>query len=174
MTTSACPAVERVQPPKAPFDGVNRVVGWFLAGPRRASRLGRHLLLLHVTGRLSGLVLDVPVSYRRHTDGRLLVLTSSRWRVNLRDRPDVEVTLHGVRRPARAELVEDVDAVADVYAALIEEVGPRQASRRLGVRVNLDRVPTHAELVEAARRDHLALVLLDVHDGLHVLDGPDA
>lgn len=163
MTVSAPrPAVERVTPPKAPYAVVNPVMRWLLSSPRRARRVGEHLLLVHVTGRTSGRVYDLPVAYRELDDGRLLVLTSSGWRVNLRDRPQVEVTLRGVRRAAVAELVEDPELVAPVYRRLIEETGVARAGRRLGIRIHVDRVPTHEELVEAARRDHLALVHLSV------------
>ncbi|MDC7122768.1 nitroreductase/quinone reductase family protein [Cellulomonas fimi] len=164
MTTPAPRAVERVRPPAAPFDLWNRSVRWMLSSPRRSRRIGAHLLILHVRGRRTGRVIDVPVAYRPQPDGRLLVLTSSTWRLNLRDRTDVEVTLRGVRRPAAAELVEEPTAVAAVYARLIDEVGPRRAVRQLGVRVNVGRTPTRDELVEAVVRDHLAVVLLRVED----------
>ena len=164
MTTSA--PVERVLPPQPPFDLVNRVMRWLLRSPRRSRRVGEHLLVLHVRGRRSGRLLDVPVASRVQQDGRLLVLTSSVWRLNLRDQRAVEVTLRGVRRAADAELVEDVDEVADVYARLIGEVGRARAGRELGVRVNVDRDPTHDELVAAARRDGLSVVHLTlVEDG---------
>lgn len=158
------PAVERVTPPQAPYQVVNRVMRWLLSSPRRSRRMGEHLLLLHLTGRTSGRPLDVPVAYRPGGEGRLLVLTNSRWRINLRGRPDVEATLRGSRRPAVAELVEDPDAVAEAYARIIDEVGYKKAGRRMGIRINLDRTPTHGELVEAARRDGLSLVYLDVQD----------
>ena len=162
MRSSHRPAVHRVRPPKAPYRLVNRVMRWLLSTPSRSGRVGRHLLLLHVTGRRSGRELVFPVAYRPAADGRLLVLTNSGWRVNLRDRPDVEVTLRGRRRRARADLVEDPDRVAAVYRALIEEVGHRRAGRRMGIRITVPRTPTHAELADAARRDGLALVHLDV------------
>ena len=162
MPTIDRPAVQRVQPPKAPYVVVNSVIRWLLSSPRRASRVGEHLLLLHLSGRKTGRRIDVPVAYRDVPGGRLLVLTSSPWRVNLRERPEVEVTLRGRRLPARAELVEDVDAVAQVYRALIAEQGYAKAGRRMGIRINVDRVPTHEELVEAARRDGLSLVYLQV------------
>ena len=162
MPTIDPPAVQRVQPPKAPYVVVNSVIRWALSSPRRASRVGEHLLLLHLSGRKTGRRIDVPVAYRDAPDGRLLVLTSSLWRVNLRERPEVEVTLRGRRLPARAELVEDVDAVAQVYRALIAEQGHAKAGRRMGIRINVDRVPTHEELVEAARREGLSLVYLQV------------
>lgn len=155
-------AVERMLPPRAPFDVMNRSVRWALSGARRSSRLGRHLLLLHVTGRRSGKVIDVPVAYRGQADGRLLVLTSSPWRVNLRERSEVEVTLRGQRRSATAELVEDPTIVADVYQDLITQVGRRRATRELGVRVNVDRDPTLDELRDAVVVDHLSLVYLSV------------
>lgn len=162
MLPSDRPAVQRVRPPKAPFDVVNSVLRWVLASPRRASLVGQHLLLLHLSGRKTGRRIEVPVAYRPAPDGRLVVLTSSVWRVNLRERPEVEVTLHGLRLPALAELVEDVDAVAEVYGVLIKEMGPANAGRRMGIRINVDRAPTHEELVEAARRDRLCLVYLQV------------
>ncbi len=74
----------------------------------------------------------------------------------------MEVTLRGRRLPATAELVEDVDVVARVYQALIAEQGYAKAGRRMGIRINVDRVPTYEELVETARRDGLSLIYLKV------------
>jgi hypothetical protein len=165
VVTADRPAVERRRPPKGAFVVVNRVMRWLLASPRRASGLGRHVLLLHVTGRTSGRRLDVPVGYRELPDGRLLVFTSSIWRANLRGRPQVELTRRGVRRPASAELVEDPDAVADVYRAAIAEVGHTRAGRRLGLRINVDREPTHEELADVAERSGLALIYLTPDPG---------
>ena len=162
MPISERPAVQHVQPPKAPYRVVNRGLGWVLSSPRRASRVGEHLLLLHLSGRKTGRRIDVPVAFRNASDRRLLVLTSSGWRVNLRERKDVEVTLRGRRCPAEAGLVEDADAVARVYQALITEQGYAKAGRRMGIRINVDRVPTHEELVDAARRDNLSLIYLKV------------
>lgn len=76
------------------------------------------------------------------------MLTSEGWRVNLRGRSEVEVTLRGRRSRA--------------VAALICEQGYDEAGRRMGIRINLDRVPTQEELVDAARRDNLSLIYLQV------------
>ena len=159
MSPSERPAVQRVQPPKGPFAVVNRVMGWMLSSPRRARRVGGSLLLLHLTGRKTGRGIVIPVAYAA-AGQQLLVLTTSRWRVNLRGRPDVEVTLRGRRLGARAELVEDPDAVARVYGARIAELGLAKAGRRMGIRINVDRMPTHQELVQAARRDRLSVIYL--------------
>lgn len=63
MPISDRPAVQRVQPPSAPYLVVNRVLGWVLSSPRRASRIGEHLLLLHLIGRKTGRRIDVPVAF---------------------------------------------------------------------------------------------------------------
>ena len=165
MSRSSRPAVERIRPPKAPYLLINRVMRALLSSPRRSARVGRHLLLLHLVGRRSGRSLEFPVAYRGLDDGRLLVLTNSPWRVNLRDRREAEVTLLGRRRRVHSDLVEDPDLVAEVYRGLIEQVGHERAGRRMGIRINVDRVPTREELVEAARRDRLSLVYLTLADG---------
>ncbi|WP_199423354.1 nitroreductase/quinone reductase family protein [Actinotalea solisilvae] len=161
MTTTTRPAVEHLRPPRSPR-AVGRVVCRVLASPRWGARLGRSLLVLHVVGRASGVPFSFPVAYRRTGDGRLLVQTSSRWRANLRGGADVEVTLLGRRRTARAEVVEDPDRVASAYRRMIQAVGVAQAPRRFGLRVRVDRMPTHDELADVVRRDDLALVYLDV------------
>ena len=158
------PAVQRVQPPKAPYDVVNRVMRWVLSSPRRARGMGESLLLLHLTGRKTGRGFDIPVTYAL-VGQRLTVLTTSGWRVNLRGRPDVEVTLRGRRLGARAELVEDPDAVAQVYGARIADLGYAKAGRRMGIRINVDRMPTHDELVEAARRERLSVIYFTLTAG---------
>ncbi len=141
----------------------NPVLTWLLSGRRRAARVGQGLLLLHVTGRRTGRVYSTPVGYHPQPDGELLVLTSSRWRVNLRGgSTPVEVTLLGRRMDATAVLDEDPETVAEVYGRLIDELGVDTAGRRLGIRITVDRAPTREELVEAAKREHLSVVHLDL------------
>lgn len=153
--------VERVEPPKGPYRVVNPVLRWILSSPRRAGRIGEQLLILHLVGRKTGRQLDVPVAYHA-ADGRLRVLTNSGWRVNLRGHPDVEVTLRGHRQPATAELVEDPVQVAAVYRELIEQIGVGKSTRRIGVRVHGDRLPTLEDVTESARLQHLSVVYLTV------------
>jgi F420H(2)-dependent quinone reductase len=165
MTSPTAPAVERTIPPAIVTRIGNPLLGWLLSGRRRSARLGDNLLLLHVTGRRTGRTYSTPVAYHRQPDGSLLVLTSSGWRVNLRggDVP-VQLTLHGQRVPATAVIEEDPDAVAEVYERLIDEVGLAKAGQRLGIRVNVDRKPTHDELVDAVRREHLSVLRLRTGD----------
>lgn len=163
MDGSATPAVQRAIPPTVVTRLGNPVLTWLLSGPRRAARVGRSLLLLHITGRRTGTVYTTPVAYHRQPDGSLLVLTSSRWRVNLRGSPTpVDLTVLGRRVAATAVLQEDPFAVAKVYLRLIGEVRLDQAGRRLGIRITVDRAPTYQELVEAVQREHLSVLHLVV------------
>lgn len=160
------PAVEAAHPPRALIRLANPVMRWLLASPRRAGRAADELLVLHVTGRRSGRRYDVPVGYRQLPDGRLVVVTDALWRVNLRDRSGVEVTLRGERRQARAELVEDPDAASDAYARLIDRQHPRASARRVGLRLAEERVPRHEDLADAVRREHLCVIYLDVAEAV--------
>jgi hypothetical protein len=152
MDTSK-PAVERRHPPKAVMRVVNpitrRLIGW--------GRLGDQLLLLHYTGRKTGRHYDVPAGYHL-IDNVVSILTNSPWRHNFAAGRDVEVTLHGHRRPARALLIDDPDQVAAVYERLIADLGPARAARRLGIVINTGAVPTRAELHEAVTRSGLSIV----------------
>jgi hypothetical protein len=67
------------------------------------------------------------------------VLTNSGWRLNFRGGADIEVTLRGRRRPARAALIEEPDTVARAYMGVINRLGWQAAQRRLGIRVNVGR-----------------------------------
>lgn len=163
MATSRSEPVERAIPPSLMTRVGNPLLTWLLSSPRRASKVGQNLLMLHVTGRRTGRVYSTPVAYHREPDGRLLVLTSSRWRVNLRGAATpVQLTLLGRPVAAIAQLEEDPALVAQVYERLIDEVGLPGAGRRLGIRINVDRAPTREELTEAAAREHLSVILLDV------------
>ena len=116
------------------------------------SRLGEKmegLSILTITGRKTGRRYAVPVSVV-DLDGSPIVLTASPWRVNLRGGADVEVRAGRVTRLMQAELVEDPERVAEAYERLLPTVGAEH-SKRLGLVLAGDRLPTHAELVEAIR-----------------------
>jgi hypothetical protein len=128
-------------------------------------RLADSVLVLHYIGRRSARSFDVPAGYH-DVDGIISVFTSSPWRHNFAGGRDIEVTLHGTRRQARALLVDDPGAVTDVLDRLISELGYRQAGRRLGLRFNVGRSPTRAELREAVERSGLCTVqILDRGSG---------
>ncbi|WP_336213160.1 nitroreductase/quinone reductase family protein [Nonomuraea sp. LPB2021202275-12-8] len=156
VTDSAKPAVTRRHPPNLLMRLVNPVMRAQLR--RGKGGPSQHLMLLHFTGRKSGKQFDLPVAQQRIGD-QLCVFTNSSWRINFRGGTHIEVTLQGRRLPMHATLDEDADMVAAEYAKMIASVGHKNA-RRLGITINVDRAPTHAELADAVARHGLSIIRL--------------
>ncbi|URN11134.1 hypothetical protein LUW77_01515 [Streptomyces radiopugnans] len=156
MSPAQQPAVTRRHPPKALMKLVNPVIRARIE--RGRGGVAKRLLLLHFTGRRTGREFDVPAA-RQDVGGRLCVFTDSGWRVNFREGADIEVTLDGERTPMRAVLDEDPDSVAAQYAEKLAEIGHRKANR-LGITVNVDRLPTVDEIRDAVVRHGLSVVHL--------------
>jgi hypothetical protein len=154
-------AVERVHPPDALMRVLNPVMVRML-GSRFSRGPSRHLLVLHVMGRRSGRVFNIPVGHRASSRGGRVVITASQWRKNLRGVDAVDVTYQGVRRTVRSHLSEEPLIVAEVYRELIEDLGYRKAQRQLGLKVNVERAPTREELEDLVRREGLAAIHLDL------------
>lgn len=125
--------------------------------------MGDNLLLIRVVGRRSGRRLEI-VAGRHELDGRPATFTNSIWRLNFRGGRDCEVVLGGVEHHAHADLIEDPERVAGVYGALIDRLGNRDAQRRLGIRINVDRRPTDEELAAAVRSSGLSIASFDLRD----------
>lgn len=155
MTLSR-PAVERHQPPKGPFVVINALMRTVLTS-RLHFLVGDRIALLSYTGRKSGRPFRFPVAVHE-VDGGLVTLTSSSWRHNFAGGLPVTLRRDGQDLHLTATLIEDPDQTAGFYAALIKRYGYDKAGRRLGVRINVDRVPSHEELAEAARRYGLSAV----------------
>ena len=151
-------AITRKVPPAALVRAINPVARLLLR-----SRLHRLLdptvLLLHVTGRKTGRGYDIPIGYSS-VDGRLVLVTAARWRVNLRGGADVEVTWHGIRRPMHALLDEDPASVAVAYDSVIEHLGWQQAARQLGVATAQGQRPTLIDLRAAAQEYGWSVITL--------------
>ena len=162
--------VTRSIPPQRLVNGINPVVRALLTSPLHAAVDGS-VLMLHVTGRRTGRRYDIPVGYVP-LDGRFLVVTQHPWRANLRGGADLEVTHHGRRRRMHADLDEDVDPVARILRAVIEQIGRRAARRRLGLQIAVDRTPTQAELEAAVHAFHLATIVLTTPEGNREPPGP--
>ncbi|MDQ3863275.1 MAG: MBL fold metallo-hydrolase [Actinomycetota bacterium] len=154
------PAVERVKPPEAMINVANPIMYWLLRSPLHGL-VDEHLMVLHFRGRKTHRPYTVVVG-QRTIEGKLATLTNSPWRVNFRGGAPVDVTLKGERRAGHAELVEDPEGVARVYANLIDEYGYEKAGRHLGIRINVDRKPTHEELVDVIERSGLSFITIDL------------
>jgi hypothetical protein len=105
------------------------------------------LAVLSFTGRKTGRRYAVPVGYQE-LDGQGLILTAAGWKANMRGGADVEVVHDGRTRGMRADLIEDADEVADVYVALLQQLGPKKAMK-IGLKISGDEMPTHDELAYA-------------------------
>jgi hypothetical protein len=72
--------------------------------------LGKRLMLLYITGRVTGKRYRQPVSYVRDGDD-LLTPGGGRWRLNLRDGEPVRIRLRGRDLTVRPDLVQDPDEI---------------------------------------------------------------
>ena len=140
--------VKRSVPPPALVKMGNPLVRMVLDSPLHGM-LDHSFLVLHLTGRKTGRRYDIPVGYV-DMEGKLIVVTAARWRVNLRGGADVEVTLRGCLRPMHALLEQDPASVAVSYQAMIDRIGWKKAQRQLGISLPGGRAPTLLELSDAA------------------------
>ncbi len=150
--------VHQVVPPRTLVKMGNPFVR-LLLGSQLHGLMDHAVLVLHVTGRLTGRQYDIPVNYV-DIDGRLSVVTSARWRLNLRGGAYVEVTLRGRRHLMRAMLEEDPAAVAVAYQEVISRLGWLKASRHLGIAGPDGHQPTVLELKRAAREYGWSVITL--------------
>ena len=118
---------------------------------------GERLVLLHFRGRRTGRHFEVPAGLHRLGDG-LFVATGSGWRHNFAGGLAAEVTWRGRRRPAVLRLVASADRTAAGYLELIGRYGTEAARRRLGIVINVDRMPVLDEVRDAVHRCGLSLV----------------
>jgi hypothetical protein len=72
--------------------------------------LGKRLMLLYITGRVTGKRYRQPVSYVRDGDD-LLTPGGGRWRLNLRDGEPVRIRLRGRDLTVRPDLGKDPDEI---------------------------------------------------------------
>jgi hypothetical protein len=159
MADTSKPAVQQALAPAAMVKVINPVLRTILGSPVHGIA-SKGLMVLHVTGRRTGRVYDVPVG-RHELDGQLLTFGGGGWRVNLRGGADLDVTLDGRRRRAHAELEEDPARVAEIFVRLLQGLGPKRANR-VGLKVNVDRQPTLEEVrTGTAGRAIVLLTLLD-------------
>jgi hypothetical protein len=79
--------------------------------------LGKRLMLLYLTGRVTGRHYRQPVSYVRDGDD-LLTPGGGRWRLNLRDGEPVRIRLRGRDLTVRPDLVKDPDEIDRLFGVM--------------------------------------------------------
>lgn len=151
-------SITRNVPPTALVRAVSPVARLLLRSPAHGL-LDPAVLVLHVTDRKTGRHYDIPIGYTS-IEGRLILVTDARWRVNLRGGADVAVTWHGRRRPMHALLDEDPAAVAVAYDSVIGHLGWPKAARQLGIATDHGHRPTLLELRVAAQAHGWSVITL--------------
>jgi hypothetical protein len=127
----------------------NPIVEWVLKSPLHPMLSG-NTMIMHYTGRKSGISYHLPVGYQC-INGMLLTanyMQRSWWR-NFRGGADVTVLLKGKKVPARAQVVEDDQGVVEGLKEFIR--GNQQAARLFGVKLSAEGLPEPESLQKAAR-----------------------
>ena len=112
------------------------------------------MAVLEFSGRRSHRQLRVPVGLH-DVHGTPTVFTDRPWRLNFAGGAPVTVIGRGVRRPGRAELLRDRDAVGSAFVTALEHMRPSN----LGLAVDRGHQPTAQEL--AALGDDMITVHYD-------------
>jgi deazaflavin-dependent oxidoreductase (nitroreductase family) len=136
----------------------NTLMVWLLRSPLHGLLSG-NTMVINYTGRKSGKAYRLPVSYLRLDDTLLTISFKNRtWWRNLRGGASVTVHLQGKDVSARAEVVEDDQAVVDGLRAFIGKSQP--AARMLGVNLDESRQPEPESLHQAAKLRVIVLTKL--------------
>lgn len=107
------------------------------------------LMLLSLTGRISGRSYVVPVSYVED-EGTLLLGTDRPWRRNIRTGERLKIWLKGREPRVRAEVVVEEAEVARLFGIILPE-NPA-LGRFLGIKLDPDGQPYHGDLQQAVGR----------------------
>ncbi|WP_228811793.1 nitroreductase/quinone reductase family protein [Nocardia otitidiscaviarum] len=128
-------------------DLFNSIVRGLLRVPLLSKLVGKRLATLHVKGRKSGKVYDIPIAYTRH-DGQLLVGTNLRpWVKNLRGNVPVEVSMGGSPTPMLADVAEDERSVMELYEIVARD--NKQNAAFNGIGYNPDGSPCKADIYQS-------------------------
>ena len=101
---------------------LNAMVKVFLKTPVLQTAIGKQLALLSFTGRRSGKLYTIPISYERRDDSVLILTKRTRsWWRNFESQPAVELRLAGktVKGTAQAHVATDadLDTIVDFLAS---------------------------------------------------------
>ncbi len=141
---------------------LERVMGTLMVLPKFVLRLpfqtpmSRRLILLSYTGRKTGKVYTIPVSYVEQGDV-LLIPGGGAWKTNLENGQTVRVWFRGLERRASPEVIRDLDEVQELVAFMM--AANPAVSRFIGVPKQRDGRPD-SEKLERAVRGGFALVRL--------------
>ncbi|AYF79522.1 DUF385 domain-containing protein [Nocardia yunnanensis] len=128
--------------------------------PLLAPRVGKRLCVLHVVGRKSGKVYDVPVAYTRH-EGDILVGTAKRpWVSNIRKGTPLAVSFGGPKRTADAEVLTDAESVVRLSEVIARD--NKQWAKFNGIGLDAQGNPSKADSYQSWQQG-CVIIRLSVH-----------
>lgn len=141
------------------YQGVlNKAINGLLKVPVISGAIGKKLITLHVVGRKSGKVYDIPVAYTRHGD-ELLIGTSNRpWVRNIGKDIPVEVSMGGPRRTADAEVFTDSESVMRLYNIIARD--NKQNAEFNGIGFDPDGSPHQADIYQTWQKGGVVIRLI--------------
>lgn len=149
-------AVMPSPPPAVVMRAVNPLIRTVLTTPLAGS-LGKQFMVLNFTGRKSGRQFSIPVT-AHWLDGSLYALMEAGWKVNFRGGAVAQVRHDGKTTTMRGELIEDYDAIAELFLRCASAYGPKRAQRMMGLKFRDPRIPTLQEFRAAVDQYGLAAV----------------
>lgn len=151
------PSTTGPEPVRSYQGAVNQVVRTLLRLPVIAGFIGKHLLTLHVVGRKSGKVYDVPVAYTDN-NGILLIGTALRpWVKNLQAGGPVEASMG--RKPQAFDPIvhtseQDVMRLYEIIAR-----DNKTNAKFNGIGFTSDGVPNKADLYQTWQQGGVVIAL---------------
>lgn len=133
--------------PIRPFqDKLNTLIRGLLKVPVLSGVVGKHLATLHVVGRKSGTVYDVPVAYTVH-EGTLLIGTALRpWVKNLQGGTELSVSRGGAPETFTATVYTDEADVVELFAVIARD--NKQNAKFNGIGYLPDGEPSKADIYQ--------------------------
>ncbi|MFF2084291.1 hypothetical protein ACFVVM_10960 [Nocardia sp. NPDC058176] len=133
--------------PLRPYQSaLNTVVRSLLKVPGLSGVVGKRLATLHVVGRSSGKVYDIPIAYTNH-EGSLIIGTSLRpWVKNLRGGAEVRISRGSAPETFTATVHTDEAAVLDLFAVIARD--NKQNAKFNGIGYTPDGEPSKADIYQ--------------------------
>ncbi|MEV0544698.1 nitroreductase/quinone reductase family protein [Nocardia salmonicida] len=140
------PTTTGPEPLRSYQNKLNTLIRSLLKVPVLSGVVGKRLATLHVVGRKSGAVYDVPIAYTVH-DGALLIGTALRpWVKNLRGGAQVRVSRGGAPETFTATVYTDESDVIELFAVIARD--NKQNAKFNGIGYLADGEPSKADIYQ--------------------------
>ncbi|MDE1669524.1 MULTISPECIES: nitroreductase/quinone reductase family protein [Nocardia] len=125
---------------------MNRFVRTLLRVPGLSGVVGKRLMILHVVGRKSGAVYDVPLAYTRHGDVLLIGTALRPWVKNLRAGGPVRASFGGAARTFDPVVHTSEADVLRLYEIIARD--NKQNAKFNGIGYTADGSPSKADIYQ--------------------------